>query len=368
MMNSNEISSQRIDNRRITYVSIRVKAMTLKCTPGVLHNCPTILATLERDLNQCLSLLPRSTHDLLKRTTIWINESYRYGHIHRPKKLQHVATHHHQDWLLMALDIPDKVLGIEIYNCYEYLDSRNHWNGCGLILHEFTHLIHQIVLGLDCEKVIDVFGHALDCQLYDEVLRRDWAFSECESDAHYGTINFKEFFAEISVAYLCKGYTHLDRVSMDKGMEACSPPFMDTKISQRICQKSLNFEEKTFLTTQGNLNYIMKWFHQFYFLNHRQVDPCNKFYPFTYGQLKHFDAHTFHIFDDLWNKISSWKDPNSSKEKICCDTGCMDWMNPILVLYQRHKSGFFDDHSMLTEDENLSETSEGDNISYSVSL
>lgn len=70
-------------------------------------------------------------------------------------------------------DIPYKALGVEIYNCHEYLKNRNHWNGCGLLLHEFCHLIHQIVLlhGLDNENVKIMYAMALETGKYEEVLR-----------------------------------------------------------------------------------------------------------------------------------------------------------------------------------------------------
>ncbi len=70
-------------------------------------------------------------------------------------------------------DRPDKVLGIEIYNCFEYLENRDHWNGCGMLLHEFCHLIHQLVLpdGLDNIDVKNMYDCAMRSRIYDEVIR-----------------------------------------------------------------------------------------------------------------------------------------------------------------------------------------------------
>ncbi len=70
-------------------------------------------------------------------------------------------------------DIPAKVLGIEIYNCFEYMQNRNHWNGCGLLLHEFCHLIHQLVLpdGLNNDRVKNMYELAIQTGRYDLVLR-----------------------------------------------------------------------------------------------------------------------------------------------------------------------------------------------------
>jgi hypothetical protein len=360
-MDANE-SGKRIDNRNITYVSVTVKSgITLKCTPEVLQNCPSIISTIEGDLEQCLSILPKSTHGLVTRTTIWVNETYRYGDALRPKILRHTTTHHYKEWLLAALDNPEKALGIEIYNCYEYLTSRLHWNGCGLLLHEWAHLIHQIVLGLDCEEVLDIFGDALDSQLYDEVLRRDWAFLDCEVDAHYGTINFKEFFAEISVAYLCRGYSHLDHACIAMGIEACSPLFMDQDVLERRKHVS-KFDKESRKVTNDTSHNVMTWFKNILMLNGQQEPPCNKFYPFTHGQLKNFDYHTFKVFDDLWKKIASWEDPLYQTNTGCFQPACIKMNVPNIILGNRSKKSMIDDDSSMTTDEAISESTEVDEI------
>ena len=357
-MNSNELG-QRIDNRNIVYISVMVKhGMTLKCTPEVLQNCPSIISTIERDLEQCISILPKSTHGLVSRTIIWVNETYRYGNVLRPKILQHTTTHHYKDWLLTALDNPEKALGIEIYNCYDYQSSRMHWNGCGLLLHELSHLIHQIVLGLDCEEVLDVFGDALDSHLYDEVFRRDWAFLDCEVDAHYGTINFKEFFAEMSVTYLCRGYSQLDHASQDMGIEACSPSFMDKIVlERRKCKSNLDKESNI---TNDRRHDVISWFKNILMLNGQQKQPCNKFYPFTHGQLKQFDFHTFTVFDALWKRIASWEDPFYQTSLGCCQSGCIKLYIPIIMFRNRKEKSFGDDGS--TVDEAISEITEVDEV------
>jgi hypothetical protein len=70
-----------------------------------------------------------------------------------------------------ALDRPDKAEGIEIYNVFDYRAMRLHWNGCGLILHEFCHLIHQFCLGLECQLVKDAYVKAKESGLYNSTPR-----------------------------------------------------------------------------------------------------------------------------------------------------------------------------------------------------
>ena len=80
--------------------------------------------------------------------------------------------------------MPDKARGIEIYSCFDFERMRLHWNGCGLLLHELCHLIHQFAVpnGLANSKIIDLYHSAKESGLYDEVLRRDWAGLEEETD------------------------------------------------------------------------------------------------------------------------------------------------------------------------------------------
>ena len=55
---------------------------------------------LNYDLNECLKVLPKSVHKLVKRTIIWINESYIFGPINKPNNVDFATTHHGKDWLL----------------------------------------------------------------------------------------------------------------------------------------------------------------------------------------------------------------------------------------------------------------------------
>jgi hypothetical protein len=79
--------------------------------------------------------------------------------------------------------------GIEIYSCIDYRRMRLHWNGCGLIMHELCHLIHQQVLpgGLENADVVDAYTSARNLGIYDTVLRRDWAGKDLDCDLAYAS-------------------------------------------------------------------------------------------------------------------------------------------------------------------------------------
>ena len=55
----------------------------------------------------------------------------------------------------------------------EYKRNRLYWNGCGLMLHELCHLIHQLILpdGLENSQIKSAYECAMRSGIYEEVLR-----------------------------------------------------------------------------------------------------------------------------------------------------------------------------------------------------
>lgn len=176
---------------------------------------------------------------------------------------QHIYMHNDEtkNFTHRARDNPQKTMGIEIYHAADFCRMRRHWNGCGLLLHEFTHIIHQVVLGLQNQRIVDLYQWARRSGRYERTLRRDWAGKEVDHDMHYCMVDHKEFFAEMSVTYWSKGYRHLDRADASR-MESCSPPLMEPNVRQRFhaCQESRLLDPVT--DEEGH---------------------CNKFQPFTSG-------------------------------------------------------------------------------------
>ena len=120
-----------------------------------------------------------------------MNASYSYGSFDDPQILRHSTAHHSEEWLVdIAKDRPEKACSIEIYDCRYYERMRLHWNGAGLLLHEFCHLVHQFCLGLDNAKVLELYQKA-DCSgKYNQTPRRDWAGCDKTHDMGKFVFNF----------------------------------------------------------------------------------------------------------------------------------------------------------------------------------
>ena len=92
---------QMIDNSRINYVAIKLRCGVIAmCRTNILTCCISVLRSINKDVLQCLEMMPCSVHALIRRTKIWVNVSYSYGPKKTPRLLRHTTAHHHDAWLL----------------------------------------------------------------------------------------------------------------------------------------------------------------------------------------------------------------------------------------------------------------------------
>ena len=229
-----------------------------------------------------------------------------------------------------AHDRPEKACSIEIYSCYDFEKMRLHWNGCGLLLHEFCHLLHQFCFGLDHPKIVELYEKACNdsSNKYNQVLRRDWAGLDEDYDQAYATVDQKEFFAEMMVTYLANSYHELDTADYET-MEDCCPPLLQPKVADRVLKKYGLRKEPM----EPSANILDGWLYnrpmkgmkpririvnpilQESAIARRCIDTphCNKFFPFTRGQLKAYDPTLHNAIQELYQEIVMWDDPEDTR-------------------------------------------------------
>jgi hypothetical protein len=184
---------------------------------------------------------------------------------------------------------------------------RLHWNGSGLVFHELCHIIHQFALsdGLNNSRVRRAYERARSSRMYENVRRRDWAGKDEDYDLAYAMVNLKEFFSEMSVTYWSRGYASLDNCDQSDLLQ-CSPPIIEQtvldRIRDRMPEQAREFETKF---QPGPFETLLQGL--FPTSNYRFMQ-CNKFYPFTSGQLKHYDPATYEEMEQLWREIARWDD------------------------------------------------------------
>lgn len=189
------------------------------------------------------------------------------------------------------------------------------------MLHELCHILHQFALsdGLENTRVIEAFNRARNSRLYENVRRRDWAGKDEDFDLAYAMVNCKEFFAEMSVTYWSRGYQDLDTQDETQVLVS-SPPIMEDTVLERIrSQMPERAKEANAMGAYWDqpTGAIHTWVHNLFSSKQRKHLLCNKFYPFTSGQLKHYDRATYEAMDQLWKEICQWKDPHDEKVEAC---------------------------------------------------
>jgi hypothetical protein len=237
-----------------------------------------------------------------------------------------------------ARDRRDKALGIEIYDAREFLRMRRHWNGAGgLLLHEYCHLIHQHVFGLDDLRIQRLYAVAVASKRYECVPRRDWTDRPQSTDMGYCLVDHKEFFAELSVTFWSRGYVELDAADHDDIL-ACSPPLLDEAVQrERVMAQRVRGHNGNGSTTPCTPLLAAP--------DHAAVAAvaarttvttthCNKFYPFTSGQFRHCDPAMYEEFAALWQMIADWTDPfltttstarRNDESCCCCPRAILFW-------------------------------------------
>lgn len=160
--------------------------------------------SLKNDLETIVNIVPKKAILLLQESTsIWINSSLSYGPKSNPISGRNLCFHVSKDWLLHHGMNPEKQGCIEIYNVIDYLRDRLLWGAGGLLLHEFSHAwhFHHLPHGYDCRNIILAYRQAMQNKLYDDVEFK--TFSGFSNGKAYASSNHVEYFAEISVAFLC---------------------------------------------------------------------------------------------------------------------------------------------------------------------
>lgn len=195
--------------------------------------------------------------------------------------------------------------------------------------------------GLKNQSVLELYRTSRLSGMYEYVFRRDWAGRTKNIDMAYCMVNHKEFFAEMSVAYLSRSYEDVDndiqyidlKSNASSDILKLTPPLCSPTVLASVVKKYgsdathhlrpppyTSFEEQIVedQTKQGNHSRERNSF--FYVLiscftrkDERQYIPslpvCNKFFPFTSAQFAMYDKELYLNFAKIWDDINYWNDP-----------------------------------------------------------
>ena len=99
---------------------------------------------------------------------------------------------------------PEKSGCIEIYSAAHYFNDIDLWGTGGIILHELSHAYHNkyCISGYENEDIEEAYRVAMKRELYNCVSVHGPQGADGPIKA-YACTNHMEFFAELSVGYLC---------------------------------------------------------------------------------------------------------------------------------------------------------------------
>lgn len=169
-------------------------------TAALQADYPEIVQTIQSDLNQALGLLPRELGKILSRDTaifIGVSDSQRSNPL-APDRVCAYFPRGSQEWLRWQGISEDKRGCIQIFDFNRYKHHRLQWGPGCMLLHELIHAFHDKVLfgGFENPTVIEAYQQAMASQLY---LSNSFA----DESPCFASINVEEYFAELSLAFLC---------------------------------------------------------------------------------------------------------------------------------------------------------------------
>ena len=166
--------------------TIKVDPALLKCENEELGKaCFTALAN---HLQRIKYILPREKVAQLQKLPIALDLEHR---------LTSMQYHPSKGWLMANRHDPRMEKHVHIPRAKALINRHTWAKHPYVVLHELAHAYHDQILGFDDEEVIAAYKNAEDKGLYERVLLYSGGKTK-----HYARTNHKEFFAEMTEAYL----------------------------------------------------------------------------------------------------------------------------------------------------------------------
>lgn len=161
------------------YKKMRVHGFQILVNPEVMKHSKEYrraLAEIKDQLKRIKTALPKHLKHFRK-ISIWLEWQKDNGS---------AAYHPSKQWLIDHGCNPDRAQSIEITNAVNFTNWSKK-NQPWLLLHELAHAYHHMVLGHDYQAIHDAYDRAMKTKLYDK---------------SYASTNYREFFSELTEAYL----------------------------------------------------------------------------------------------------------------------------------------------------------------------
>jgi len=201
---------------RLEYQRREIRGFQVLTDTKLRYRLSRVLEILDQDLESIQSRIPEQHYQSLAQCTeIIFNRRIAFGQDFQELVEGRLACYHSKDdssWLLEH-QFPESRRGcVEIYSCQDYLDQRELWGTGGLLLHELCHAFHDKICprGFENSTCLEAFKNANSLKIYDSVEYKS-SQGERRRARAYAVENHKEYFAEISVAYMEHGFLEFNK-------------------------------------------------------------------------------------------------------------------------------------------------------------
>lgn len=177
------------------YSSIEMSGFTVKIKTSLETTSDAViaLALMEKNLEEIAGMLDETIVDDLRSSVIWMELDV--------QPTGAAWYHPSEDWLIANDMDPEKAQCVEICNYVNYVSWSNQ-NQPYMVMHELTHLYHNKFLGDDHQGILAAYALAYESGVYHncQYMHSEGVYSTV--DVAYAMDNEKEYFAEITEAYL----------------------------------------------------------------------------------------------------------------------------------------------------------------------
>jgi hypothetical protein len=111
--------------------------------------------------------------------------------------LRNLQYHPSRDWLVSHGHHGEMAKAVHLPDARYFVNPRHTNEQPWAVLHELAHAYHDRVLSFDQKEIIEAYQRAKEAGLYDSVLH-----VVGDQRKHYALTNHKEFFAEMTEAYI----------------------------------------------------------------------------------------------------------------------------------------------------------------------
>jgi hypothetical protein len=168
--------------------------------------CQAIVRALEKLVAMATMVIPQAALDRLAEVrVIWVEWNYKDAPVFGPCRAFYRGRGQWYEQRPSQIHRPGSitVFAGEVLDA-QVAKEELAWNPF-LLVHELAHAQHDLTLGADSREVADLYGAAMDAGLYENVeivIRAPSGPSDIKHERAYAAENPREYFAELSKAYL----------------------------------------------------------------------------------------------------------------------------------------------------------------------